>query len=286
MNTVTYPEPVNKLLTFGEPDPGGPESWPNYIEAVGLGPEHIPDLIRMAVDRKLRDIKGEDEEEGDISYTAPVHALRAVGQLKAQEAIQPLVDLLPELEDDEWMQEDIPHVLAMIGPVSLPALAAYVADESHETYSRAFASNGLVEIAQKYPEHRAESIAALSKPLEADHDEELNGFLIGDLITLKALEATPVMEQAFAEDRVDLSIAGDWDEVQVALGLKERSEVPERRWNNLETLFSPQPALPRHDEKTSLTADGDSEPRKHHSNKKAKEKMAKQSRKKNRRKKK
>ncbi|MEZ4717386.1 MAG: hypothetical protein R2851_15070 [Caldilineaceae bacterium] len=34
-----------------------------------------------------------------------------------------------------------------------------------------------------------------------------------------ALDRAPLMEQAFAQDRVDLSVNGDWQEVQIELGL-------------------------------------------------------------------
>ena len=49
MNTTTYTSPVDKLLTLGKPESSSPEKWPNYLE-FGLGPEHIPELIRMATD--------------------------------------------------------------------------------------------------------------------------------------------------------------------------------------------------------------------------------------------
>ena len=55
MNT-TYTSPVDKLLTLGEAEPVVPDAWPNYLE-LGLGPEHIPDLIRMATDHEIRAIE-------------------------------------------------------------------------------------------------------------------------------------------------------------------------------------------------------------------------------------
>jgi len=59
MSTTTYTSPVDKLLALGEPESIPPEKWPNYLE-LGLGPEHIPELIRMATDRKLRDLEQEE----------------------------------------------------------------------------------------------------------------------------------------------------------------------------------------------------------------------------------
>ena len=52
-----YPPPVDQLLTLDMPDIHGVR---DYV-ALGLRPEHIPDLIRLATDELLR--WGEDSEE-------------------------------------------------------------------------------------------------------------------------------------------------------------------------------------------------------------------------------
>jgi hypothetical protein len=225
MNTTTYTSPVDKLLTLGEPESVLPEKWPDYLE-LGLGPEHIPELIRMAIDHELRNIEPEEDEEEDPEFWAPIHAIRALGQLHAEAAIEPLVNLLAELKDDEWMLEELPSVYGLIGPAAIPALAAYLSDSSHEMYSRSYASNGLVEIGERHPESRSECIAAISKQLEAfeENDYELNAFLISDLSHLKAIETLPLIERAFAADRVDEFVI-NLDDVLVRFGLKEREEV-------------------------------------------------------------
>ncbi len=69
---------------------------------------------------------------------------------------------------------------------------------------------------------RDEIVAILTRQLDLFEraDEELNAFVISALLDLKAVESAPVMERAFAADRVDLSVCGDWSNVQVELGLK------------------------------------------------------------------
>ncbi|GJD22693.1 hypothetical protein RIVM261_076490 [Rivularia sp. IAM M-261] len=58
----------------------------------------------------------------------------------------------------------------------------------------------------------------------------MNACLVDDLIDLNAVESAPVIERAFAAKKVMPILAGDWDEVQVSLGLKTREEVPIRRF--------------------------------------------------------
>jgi hypothetical protein len=225
MSTTTYAAPVDKLLTLGEAEPVDSDKWPDYLE-LGLGPEHIPDLIRMATDRALRSLEPEEGEEEEPGFWAPVHAMRAIGQLHAEAAAEPLVHLLAELKDDEWMLEELPSIFGMIGPTAIPALAAYLADSSNEMYSRSYAANGLQEIAEGHPESRSECIAAISKQLEAfeENEYELNAFLISDLLHLKAIETLPLIERAFEADRVDEFVIG-LDDVLVGFGLKEREVV-------------------------------------------------------------
>ena len=83
MSTPEYTSPVNKLLTIGKPESVKPDKWPNYLE-LGLTLEDIPELIRMATDRKLRDLEEEEYEDEDTDFWAPIHAIRALGQLHAE----------------------------------------------------------------------------------------------------------------------------------------------------------------------------------------------------------
>lgn len=225
MSTTTYTPPVDKLLTLGEPQPFAPDRWPNYLE-LGLGPEDIPDLIRMATDHEIHSIEPKEGEEEDPEFWGPIHAMRALGQLHAEAAIEPLIQLLTVQAGDEWMQEELRFVFGLIGPAAIPALAAYLADTSHELYPRGYAAHGLEEIGNWHPESRSEAIAALSKQLESfeENDYELNGFLISGLSRLKAVEALPLIERAFAADRVD-EFVSNLDGVLVELGLKEREEI-------------------------------------------------------------
>ena len=273
--TSSYPSPVDRLLTYGEADVVEADDWPNYLE-LGLGPEHIPDLIRMATDEKLN-----KADPDSLESWAPIHAWRALGQLRAEAAIEPLLSLFDKLEDSEWVAEELPEVLGMIGPAALPALAAYMADRSHKRWPLINASSGVQAIARRWPEARSESIAILSKQLEqfAENDPEFNAFLILDLVHLGAKEAAPLMEQAFAADRVENFVMGNWDDVQVRLGLKSAEEVEQKRSERRAEM------APRWIPSEVTVPQDSSQPRRRSEasqRKKAKNKMVKQSRKKNR----
>jgi hypothetical protein len=144
MMISTYTDPVAKLLSYG--DCRYFKTWPDYLE-LGFTREHIPELIRMATDEELN-----WAESDSLEVWAPVHAWRALGQLQAEEAIEPLMRLFHELEHSDWTGEELPIMYQMIGPKALPALAYYIAEDSHETFPRITAAHSLERIGNTYPE--------------------------------------------------------------------------------------------------------------------------------------
>jgi hypothetical protein len=105
----------------------------------------------------------------------------------------------------------------------------------------------------------------------------VNSFLVLGLVELQATEAAPLMERAFRARKVDPMIMGDWEDVQVELGLPS-AEAIEQRIERLQG--TPLPSAAQERTAVQLTA----EERRHHeaAHKKARNKLAKASRKKNR----
>jgi hypothetical protein len=90
---VGYAAPVQRLLSIGEVRSHNPSEWPDYCARFGLQREHISDLIRMACDAGLNQADSSSNE-----VWAPMHAWRALGQLRAEEAVLPLLALLRAAE--------------------------------------------------------------------------------------------------------------------------------------------------------------------------------------------
>src|SRR5262249_24390736 len=72
-------------------------------------------------------------------------------------------------------------------------------------------------------EARDECARTLASVLEnyAENDEGLNGFIVYDLVELNAVEYLDLIERAFKSESVDEMILGDFEDVQVRLGLIE-----------------------------------------------------------------
>lgn len=210
-------EAVRKLLNLGEPKPefGGP--WPDYC-ALGVTADDIESLIAMACDRTLLN----SPPDNPVVW-AGVHAWRALGQLRAVEAVEPLlrINALLLRQDADSGVSELPLVFEMIGPAALPALEIWLADYSREDFARVVAVDGMVKIAKQKPEYRAAVIAALTRELElfAVNDPTFNGMLVSGSLELKAVESAACIERVYAADAVDRWSCGTWGAVRKELGV-------------------------------------------------------------------
>ena len=218
---TSYSPPVAQLLELGE-EKVRQNPWLDYL-ALGLTREHVPELVRLLTDPEVQ----EYDEESPRGFWPPIHAWRALGQLQAEEAIEPVATLLEETEDDDtdWKLTDLPIVLGMIGPAAIPVVRRMVAREALDEFTRYAAMHVLTEVATRWPEARDQAVEVLTAFLQnwRDQDPELNAFVITNLMHSGATEAAPLMAAAFEADAVDLSACGDWEDVQVEMGL-----LPER----------------------------------------------------------
>jgi hypothetical protein len=98
------------------------EKLPEDLKAtiLALGRTAVPSLVALLEDEDLAD----EDAPGD--GWPPVHAVRLLGELKAEEAIQPFLRLLGEKDEDTWLFNDAEINLPKIGPAIVePVLAAF-----------------------------------------------------------------------------------------------------------------------------------------------------------------
>ena len=226
MTSQTYFEPVSQLLHLGLPEV---HQWPDYL-AMGLTSADIPELIRLVQDEDLRWMEAPEGVEDLPEWYAQIHAWRTLAQLKAEGAIPALLGILHQVDDydDDWTSEELEDVFAMIGPAGIPSLADYLANTENKPYARGAAAGALTGIAKGYPETRNECVAAQAKALELfeQNDESINAFIICELVDLKAVEHIELMEKAFKAEKVEEIVCGDFEDIQIELGLLAERITP------------------------------------------------------------
>jgi hypothetical protein len=225
-----YSPLVSSLLAYG--DCRELRQWPDYLE-MGFRQEHIPELIEMATDEKLN--KGDQES---LAVWAPVHAWRTLGQLRAEAAIEPLITLLPMFDVDDFVGEELPKVFGMIGRKAIPALEKYIFDDSNGLFDRIAAIHGIERIASGDPECRDKCVSIFTDKLKIfeKNDSTFNAFLILYLTELNATESIDIIGQAYERESVDESVLGDFEDVEIRLGLKKDRIKPSKYSASIDEL--------------------------------------------------
>lgn len=209
---LPYPPPVEDLLHLG--DARTPIDWGATIQELGITQQHVPDLVRMTRDRALNTAMSDTDE-----VWAPIHALYALEHFDISAVV---ADLVPLFDVDlDWFGTHLPDVLKHAGAAAFEPLATYIQDSTRWIYGRASAGEAIQKLG-KQPELREQAIQILADVLAqgSRNDPTLNGFLLGDLLELEAVEALPSIRQAFEQDAVDETITADWQMVLQELGLE------------------------------------------------------------------
>jgi hypothetical protein len=242
LTDIAVPPRLEPLLRLGDDDSLRQklDGWHDYVAEFGLTPADVPALVAM-LQRWVDVIEEEEPDEDDEprpEWCAPIHAWRALGQLRTVEAVEPMLAQNDRLDVaiDDWSMEDWPDVFGMIGPPALPALLAYAADGAHREFARDLAVRGAVKIAEQFPDVRDRVVEALTAQL-ARHDAApiVNAGIAGKLADLRAVESAEVIERAFAADVVDESMYGCWGDLRKELGVEGLGLAPltrRSRWND------------------------------------------------------
>ena len=229
---------VDRFKRLGSPGRG--RGWvdgdPDYVAEYSLTADHIPALIDLATTVLTADSCDPDE------LYAQVHAWRALAQLRAVEAVQPLLDVQERLDaiGDDWYLEEFHHVFGMIGPAAIDRLAAFLGNNRQTQFPRQKAASGLAEIARRFPDNRDRVLAVLTGELDLHQENgDLNGALVMCLLDLQAVEAAESIERAFAANVVDPTFAGDWGDVRRELGVEGLGLAPDVSpgWQTLQERY-------------------------------------------------
>jgi len=256
---------VTQLLSLGGGDvPRG--DWIDY-RAIGLTEADVPALVALMTDHRLN-VSPEPNE-----HWAPVHAWRALAQLSAVEAIQPLIDLRIELNNDYWLGNEFSRVMAAIGPRALMPLTAMLRRDDLDPFIRGAMAEAIAEIGQTHMEVATPAADMLAEQLErfAGQAAILNSLIIGSLIDLSAVRHADLIRRAMEEGPIDLRHQGDWEDVQIELGLLTERITPPPQ---MSPFWFPNPDRPA--EKPHISA------AQARAKRKAKRKISKKSRRRNR----
>ena len=203
--------------------------WPDYA-SLGFGEDEVEELLNLMSDFYL------SFEQSDEESALSIHAWRALATMGDLEVLPEFFALSIECDDieDEWVADEFPELMSRFGMAALPALKEAV--EGNGEYP--CLAEGLVEALPKMVVNEGERETALLTLKELSDgklcDREMRGLIICALIELKAVEMVDEIREQFAANRVNVTLAGDLEEVEIALGLREKRETSKPNLEKLE----------------------------------------------------
>jgi uncharacterized protein len=208
------------LLKLGEADRSG--EWPDYLQH-GFTDADVPALLELVADETL-----DQADSASSQVWAPLHAWRTLGQLGSSEATIPLIAQFDRLCEDDWALPELSTVMGMLGEPAIDPLVACLNAPRYKEFARVIAVDGLANIAKRHPACREQVIQHYRDYMQSPDESArtLNGLLIGCCLDLAAAEAIDDIRQFFARDCVDLTCAGDLEEVEIALGFRTERSTP------------------------------------------------------------
>lgn len=100
------------LDTFGDgrETPHWPDGDPDYVDALGLTRDDVPQLLEVAREWLEPFPEPEADEDYDPAVFAPMHAWRGLAQLRAPEAVALLIAMTGPMDErgDDWHLEEFP----------------------------------------------------------------------------------------------------------------------------------------------------------------------------------
>jgi len=210
-------------------------NWSDYKQ-YGFDEEDVEDLLELVTDLSLHGAPTESKE-----VWVPLHAWRALAQLRDSRAIEPLIGMLDTLCEDDWALEELPVVLGMIGQKAIGPLSTFLGDSSHPLFARAMAVSGLEEIAKRDASTRNDVVKVITDYLDApDTDASgLNGSAVNSLLSLEARESIDTLRRLYESGNVDLFACGDIEDVEMELGLRSARSTPPPSLGQLWGLTTP-----------------------------------------------
>jgi hypothetical protein len=163
----------------------------------------IPHLIGVAQDMELWTTESPGEGQ------APIRALKLLGRLKAQEAVEPLLQVLTLTEAGDLVREQILATLEAIGQPALPAILEAFS-YSHDRQIKLSLASVLGKIGQG-SEQAYQSLCALYD-LTSDHPD--SALALYGLAELRDSRAVPLLQKALLRNRLHPL---DRDELEAAL---------------------------------------------------------------------
>ena len=226
---------IDILFTLGDAEYSHAGDWPDYLQ-YGFDHDDVPALIKLVGDEALHSADGQGKE-----VWVPLHAWRTLGQLRSDAAVIPLINIFEVMTEnnDDWALSELPKIMGMIGQPAIAPLATFMLDKDHTEFSRVMAGDGFCAVAKNNPALRDNVLKSYQEYLQQPDIlmNSFNGLLVCFLLDLDAKELINEIRHLFTQQCVDLSCAGDIEDVEIVLGFRDKRETPKLTFEEMHGIL-------------------------------------------------
>ncbi|MCM1077231.1 MAG: DUF1186 family protein [Bacteroides sp.] len=189
--------------------------------------EDIHNIVMYVIGKTYQAIN-DNEETIEETGSAIVHSLVMLTQLKSGKGLDTVLEIMRQTGEfadfhlGDYAPDLLPPALYVCGQNNVDAIEAYMYEPGLDSYMRSNAPDALAMIAIRNPERRGEIIEIFRRllksmvtrlPKQEGCDGQFAGFLMSNLMDIKATELVPEIKDVFATDCVDKTAAGDCEKV-------------------------------------------------------------------------
>lgn len=193
----------------------------DYIEKFDIGQESIEELIELACDRSDEELDYDEyTKEIDRFFNATLHAVYALAQLQALEAVEPVLGRMYEEQSNDFLNEAIPEFLGKMGEGVVPLIKEHLTIR-HE--NKLFLFEGIDQIIKNYPHTEDELTEILIDYIQFSSDDGTHlAFAISSMVDFSAAKHIEFIRDMFKRREIDYAVMGDIETIEISLGLRPK----------------------------------------------------------------
>ncbi len=226
-----YSDKVAKLLLIG--DRGlilVEQEEINYIEKFGFCEDDVEQLLLLANDEDIYNFDYSDfnDDEG-LEFYGVIHAWHVLSQLKVPEAKDIFIKFMEETDEDDIDEWILDSFFKLIKPYRKD-MYQYFIDNTKSEDCNEWVRAEYISVLKDMVKTDELNISKFSELVEYILKNSKNEIVISSIISmcvdLKLTQYMPLIKKCFDEDSVDIDYVGDYENIEIQMGLKEVREKP------------------------------------------------------------
>jgi uncharacterized protein YecA (UPF0149 family) len=146
----------------------------------------------------------------------PIHAIHILPLTGKDEALDLLLDTIRwrGYDLDDWLTEDVPHLLVAFGEEAIPRVKEFTRDETLEPFVRGMATESLAVLARLHPTHEEDIKSHILELVHTTQDPTFLSLAADDLAFFHDPSVLPEIKERFTR-LADTSFI-KWEEIEEA----------------------------------------------------------------------